>query len=60
MLTFALLGGGVLAALGLGGLLLLALQSLRRLFGWLYRGVWAWDNCCAIPWPPPAKPWRSA
>lgn len=31
VLTFALLGGGVLAALGLGGLLLLGLQSLRRL-----------------------------
>ena len=31
VLTFALLGGGVLAALVLGGLLLLGLQSLRRL-----------------------------
>ncbi|BBN56457.1 hypothetical protein TRE132_45820 [Pseudomonas chlororaphis subsp. aurantiaca] len=31
LLTFALLGGGVIAALVLGGLLLLALQSLRRL-----------------------------
>ncbi|OBZ20637.1 ABC transporter permease [Pseudomonas protegens] len=31
VLTFALLGGGLLAALVLGGLLLLLLQSLRRL-----------------------------
>ena len=31
LLTFALLGGGVIAAVLLGGLLLLALQSLRRL-----------------------------
>jgi putative ABC transport system permease protein len=31
VLTFALLGGGVLAALVLGGLLLLVLKSLRRL-----------------------------
>ncbi|WP_409300059.1 ABC transporter permease [Pseudomonas sp. KCJK8993] len=31
ILTFALLGGGLVAALALGGLLLLALQSLRRL-----------------------------
>ena len=31
VLTFALLGGGVVAALVLGGLLLLGLQSLRRL-----------------------------
>ncbi|MBV6752099.1 ABC transporter permease [Pseudomonas chlororaphis] len=31
LLTFALLGGGVIAALVLGGLLLLVLQSLRRL-----------------------------
>ena len=31
VLTFALLGGGVIAALVLGGLLLLALQSLRRM-----------------------------
>ncbi|NWB92926.1 ABC transporter permease [Pseudomonas agarici] len=31
VLTFALLGGGVMAALLLGGLLLLGLQSLRRL-----------------------------
>jgi len=31
VLTFALLGGGVIAALVLGGLLLLLLQSLRRL-----------------------------
>ncbi|WP_397453399.1 ABC transporter permease [Pseudomonas sp. NA-150] len=31
ILTFALLGGGVIAAVLLGGLLLLALQSLRRL-----------------------------
>ena len=31
VLTFALLGGGVIAALVLGGLLLLGLQSLRRL-----------------------------
>jgi putative ABC transport system permease protein len=31
ILTFALLGGGLVAALVLGGLLLLALQSLRRL-----------------------------
>ena len=31
VLTFALLGGGVMAALILGGLLLLLLQSLRRL-----------------------------
>jgi len=31
VLTFALLGGGVVAAVVLGGLLLLALQSLRRL-----------------------------
>ncbi|MCE4054004.1 ABC transporter permease [Pseudomonas sp. Au-Pse12] len=31
ILTFALLGGGLLAALVLGGLLLLLLQSLRRL-----------------------------
>lgn len=31
MLTFALLGGGLVAALVLGGLLLLALNSLRRL-----------------------------
>ncbi len=31
LLTFALLGGGVVAALVLGGLLLLGLQSLRRL-----------------------------
>ncbi|MCX7081295.1 MAG: ABC transporter permease [Pseudomonas sp.] len=31
VLTFALLGGGVIAALVLGGLLLLMLQSLRRL-----------------------------
>ena len=31
LLTFALLGGGVIAALVLGGLLLLGLQSLRRL-----------------------------
>ncbi|NBF03812.1 ABC transporter permease [Pseudomonas sp. Fl5BN2] len=31
VLTFALLGGGLLAALALGGLLLLVLQSLRRL-----------------------------
>ncbi|WP_347901316.1 ABC transporter permease [Pseudomonas purpurea] len=31
VLTFALLGGGVIAAVVLGGLLLLALQSLRRL-----------------------------
>ncbi|MCE0460181.1 ABC transporter permease [Pseudomonas uvaldensis] len=31
VLTFALLGGGVIAALALGGLLLLLLQSLRRM-----------------------------
>ncbi|MFJ4087655.1 ABC transporter permease [Pseudomonas psychrophila] len=31
VLTFALLGGGVIAALVLGGILLLGLQSLRRL-----------------------------
>ena len=31
ILTFALLGGGLIAALILGGILLLALQSLRRL-----------------------------
>ncbi|WP_434698575.1 ABC transporter permease [Pseudomonas sp. D1-1] len=31
VLTFALLGGGVIAALVLGGLLLLVLQSLRRM-----------------------------
>ena len=31
VLTFALLGGGIIAALVLGGLLLLGLQSLRRL-----------------------------
>ncbi|MCI0995487.1 ABC transporter permease [Pseudomonas corrugata] len=31
LLTFALLGGGVVAALALGGLLLLLLQSLRRM-----------------------------
>ncbi|MEB0039982.1 MULTISPECIES: ABC transporter permease [unclassified Pseudomonas] len=31
VLTFALLGGGIIAAVVLGGLLLLALQSLRRL-----------------------------
>ncbi|MFJ3525416.1 ABC transporter permease [Pseudomonas sp. NPDC090203] len=31
ILTFALLGGGLVAALVLGGILLLALQSLRRL-----------------------------
>jgi len=31
LLTFALLGGGVIAALVLGGLLLLGLQSMRRL-----------------------------
>ncbi len=31
VLTFALLGGGLVAALALGGLLLLVLQSLRRL-----------------------------
>ncbi|MCL6700946.1 ABC transporter permease [Pseudomonas sp. T1.Ur] len=31
VLTFALLGGGVIAALVLGGLLLLALQSLRKM-----------------------------
>ncbi|MFK3971711.1 ABC transporter permease [Pseudomonas sp. NPDC087358] len=31
VLTFALLGGGMIAALVLGGVLLLALQSLRRL-----------------------------
>jgi len=31
VLTFALLGGGVVAALVLGGLLLLALQSLRKM-----------------------------
>jgi putative ABC transport system permease protein len=31
VLTFALLGGGIIAAVILGGLLLLALQSLRRL-----------------------------
>jgi putative ABC transport system permease protein len=31
LLTFALLAGGLVAALALGGLLLLALQSLRRL-----------------------------
>ncbi|MDE1165619.1 MAG: ABC transporter permease [Pseudomonas sp.] len=31
LLTFALLGGGLIAALVLGGLLLLGLQSLRRL-----------------------------
>ncbi|KAF0865482.1 ABC transporter permease [Pseudomonas sp. LD120] len=39
VLTFALLGGGLLAALALGGLLLLALQSLRRL---LARSSLAW------------------
>ncbi|EKT4523580.1 ABC transporter permease [Pseudomonas putida] len=33
LLTFALLGGGLLAALLLGGLLLLGLRSLRRLLG---------------------------
>ncbi|MGG5290073.1 ABC transporter permease [Pseudomonas shirazensis] len=33
LLTFALLGGGLIAALLLGGLLLLGLRSLRRLLG---------------------------
>ena len=39
VLTFALLGGGVIAALVLGGLLLLGLQSLRRLMA---RASLAW------------------
>ena len=39
VLTFALLGGGVIAALVLGSLLLLGLQSLRRI---LARATLAW------------------
>jgi predicted lysophospholipase L1 biosynthesis ABC-type transport system permease subunit len=60
LLTFALLGGGVIAALVLGGLLLL-LNSLRRCSPVRRcRGASVWASCCVIRWRPPARPWRSA
>jgi predicted lysophospholipase L1 biosynthesis ABC-type transport system permease subunit len=53
LLTFALLGGGLIAALLLGGLLLLGLRSLRQLLaGAPLPGAWGWASCCVIRWRP--------
>lgn len=57
VLTFALLGGGVIAAVVLGGILLLGLQSLRRL---LARASLPWrlglGQLLRHRWQPRARP----
>ncbi len=60
-LTLALLGGGLVATLVLGALLLLGLNGLRR--HWRVpacHGGWDSASCCGTRWPPPDRAWPSA
>ncbi len=60
-LTLALLGGGLVATLVLGALLLLGLNGLRRaLARAACHGGWDSASCCGTRWPPPDRAWPSA